>query len=128
LIEKWSKLAAGRVKIRPDLMPTSQAGEDFAKQAKMYYDAGADGICLRDGERRSPCITEWAVQTRLGRREMLDHLAQTAPSYYRRIPLKTLHGFATRYSYNNFGSVDPLLSDEHIDRMSNRVLKNSGAP
>ena len=109
LIEKWSKLAKGRVKIRPDLMPSEMAGEEFAKLAKMYYDAGADGICLRDGERRAPHITEWAVQSRLGHRDMLDYLATTAPSYYRRIPLKLLHGFATRYSYNNFGSIDPLL-------------------
>ena len=112
LIEKWSKLAHGRVKIRPDLMPGSQAGEDFVKQARIYYEAGADGICLRDAERRSPHLTEWGVQCRLGHREMFDYLEKAAPSYYRRVPLKTLNGFATRYSYNNFGSLDPLLVDE----------------
>ena len=112
LIEKWSELAAGRVKIHPDLMPASQAGEDFAKQARIYYEAGADGICLRDGERRSPHLTEWAVQCRLGHRDRLEYLERAAPSYYRRVPLKTLNGFATRYSYNNFGSLDPLLIDE----------------
>jgi hypothetical protein len=107
-IEKWSNMAQGRVRIWPDLMPSRQPGEKFAAQAKSYYEAGADGICLRDAERRAPSISEWAVERYLGHRDMLDHLIQEAPTYYRRVPLKYLMGFATRYSFNNFGAIDPL--------------------
>ncbi|MGQ9599677.1 MAG: family 10 glycosylhydrolase [Anaerolineae bacterium] len=107
-IRKWSELAQGRVHIWPDLMPSNQPGEKFAEQAKMYYDAGADGICLRDAERRAPCVSEWAVQCRLGHREMLDYLIEKAQTYHQRVPLKYLMGFATRYSFNNFGAIDLL--------------------
>lgn len=75
----------------------------------MYYEAGADGMCLRDAERRAPHLSEWAVQRHLGHRDMLDYLIQTAQSYYRRVPIKYLMGFATRYSFNNFGGLDPLV-------------------
>ena len=107
-IKKWSEMAGGRVHSWPDLMPSNQPGEKFAEQAKMYYEAGADGICLRDAERRAPSTSEWAVQRHLGHREILDYLAEQAPAYYRRVPLKYLMGFATRYSFNNFGAIDPL--------------------
>ena len=108
LIQKWSKLGQGRVHIWPDLMPAAQVGQDIARQASIYYQAGADGICLRDAERRAPRFSEWAVARHLGHRELLDRLIQEAPSYYRRVPIKHLMGFATRYSFNNFGGVDPL--------------------
>jgi hypothetical protein len=114
-IKKWSEMAGGKVHIWPDLMPSSQPGEKFAEQAKMYYEAGADGICLRDAERRAPSTTEWAVQRHLGHREMLDYLIEQAPAYYRRVPLKYLMSFATRYSFNNFGAIDSLAR-AHLDQ------------
>lgn len=107
-IKKWSELAQGRVHIWPDLMPSNQPGEKLAEQARRYYEAGADGICLRDAERRAPHLTEWAVARCLGHRELLNRLIEEAPGYYRRVPLRTLMGFAMRYSFNNFGGIDPL--------------------
>ena len=98
LIRKWSELAKGKVHIWPDLIPLSMPGEEFARLAKEYYEAGADGISLRDGEGRCKRVTEWAVQRLLGHRDMLDHFIEAAPSYYRRVPLKSLGGFSTRYS------------------------------
>lgn len=115
LIKKWSELSQGRVHIWPDLMPRTQPGEEFTRQAKMYYEAGADGLCLWDAERRTPRISEWAVQRRLGHRDMLDYLIEEAPSYWRRVPIKYLMGLATRYSFNNYNAVDPLLREEADD-------------
>ncbi len=109
LIKQWSQLSQGRVHIWPDLSPGQQLGEQFARQAQRYYDAGADGLCLWDAERRTPRISEWAVQSRLGHRDMLDTLIQQAPTYWRRVPIKYLMGLATRYSFNNYNAVDPLL-------------------
>ncbi len=40
---------------------------------------------------------------------MLDTLIQQAPTYWRRVPIKYLMGLATRYSFNNYNAVDPLL-------------------
>jgi hypothetical protein len=114
LIGRWSQLARGRVKIWPDLMPRHQPGEEFAKQAKIYYEAGADGFCLWDAERRAPRISEWAVECRLGHREMLDRFVEEAPSYWRRIPIKYLMGLATRYSFNSYDFVDPLVEDREL--------------
>jgi hypothetical protein len=102
LIARWRALDP-RVRIWPDLMPRTQPGEDFARLAQQAYAAGADGFILNDSERRAPHISEWAVESRLGHRELLDEFIAEAPGYYRRRLLKTLNGFATRYSYNNFG-------------------------
>jgi hypothetical protein len=102
LISHWRALSP-TVRIWPDLMPRSQPGEDFARLAQQAYAAGADGFILNDSERRAPHISEWAVESRLGHRELLDDFIAEAPAYYRRRLIKTLGGFATRYSYNNFG-------------------------
>lgn len=102
LIARWRALDP-RVRIWPDLMPRTQPGEDFARLAQQAYAAGADGFILNDSERRAPHISEWAVESRLGHRELLDEFIAEAPGYYRRRLLQTLNGFATRYSYNNFG-------------------------
>lgn len=106
LVRRLSALSQGRVHIWPDLMPRAQPGEEFAKLARRYYDAGADGLCFNDGERRTPRLSEWAVERSLGHRELLDVLEREAPSYYRAVPIKYLMGFNTRYSFNNFGG-DP---------------------
>jgi hypothetical protein len=91
------------LRIWPDLMPRVQPGEAFVRLADKYYAAGADGFCLNDAERRAPRLSEWAVQRRLGHREQFDQLIAEAGGYYRRVELKTLMGYATRYSFNNFG-------------------------
>src|SRR5690606_9343367 len=103
LLRHWRALSP-TVRIWPDLMPRSQPGEAFALQAKQAYAAGADGFFLNDSDRRSPHISEWAVERMLGHRELLDELIAEAPGYYRHHLIKTLMGFATRYSFNNFGA------------------------
>lgn len=103
LIRRWRSLSPS-VRIWPDLMPRTQPGEDFARLAQKAYAAGADGFILNDSERRSPHISEWAVERLLGHRELLDEFIEEAPRYYNRRLIKTLQGFATRYSFNNFGA------------------------
>lgn len=107
LIKKWIDLSEGReVHIWPDLHPRHMPGEEFAKMAKKYYEAGANGFCFNDGERRSTYISEWAIESRLGHIDLLDKLEELGPTYYNRVPIKTMNGYVTRYSYNNFGDTD----------------------
>ena len=103
LIAHWRSLSP-TVRIWPDLMPRAQPGEAFAQLAKQAYAAGADGFILNDSERRAPHISEWAVEQLLGHREALDMLIGEAPGYYRRRLIKNLMGYATKYSFNNFGA------------------------
>lgn len=116
-IERWRELAQGRVRIWPDLTPalgprsTPDPGANFARQAQVYYQAGADGLCIWGAERQAPCVSEWSVLCRLGHRELLDYLAQEAPSNWRRVPLKQLMGLSLRYSFNNYDFPDPLIEE-----------------
>ena len=101
LLRKWRELAGDRVHIWPDLMPRTQPGEMYAKLAQEYYEAGADGFCIWDGERRPPHISEWAAVQRLGHRDLLDWIRQEAPSWYRRVPMKRLMGFSVKESFHD---------------------------
>jgi Glycosyl hydrolase-like 10 len=101
LLQKWRGLAGDRVHLWPDLMPRTQLPENYARLAGKYYEAGADGLCLWDGERRPAHISEWAAVQQLGHKDLLGRLARQAPSYYRRIPLKYLAGFSVQESFHD---------------------------
>ena len=100
-IRSWRKLGGEALHIWPDLMPRNQPGEDFARLAGQYYDAGADGFCFWDGERRRAHISEWAAVQQLGHRHRLDRIIETAPGHYKRIPLKYLGGFSAEHSFHD---------------------------
>src|SRR5262249_4965714 len=101
LLRKWRDLAGDRVHLWPDLMPRQQPAEAYAKLAKKYYDAGADGFCLWDGDGRPGHVSEWAAICQLGHRDRLPQLIAEAPSYYRRIPLKRLGGLSVKDSFHD---------------------------
>lgn len=103
MLKGLRSLAGDGVHIWPDVMPRCQPPDEFVRTARRHYDAGADGLCFNDGERRVPRLSEWAIQRQLGHRDELDRLEEEAKSYYRREQLKTLWGYSTRYSFNNFG-------------------------
>lgn len=116
-IKEWSELGQGRVHIWPDLTPAlgPRSGADpavrYCGQAQIYYEAGADGFCLWGAEREASHVSEWAVQCRLGHREMLEHLIEQAPTYWQRVPLRQLMGLSLRYSFNNYDFPDPLIDE-----------------
>jgi hypothetical protein len=56
--KKWRKRGGDRIKIWPDIMPRAQTAASYAKNAKKYFQAGADGLCFWDGERRTASISE----------------------------------------------------------------------
>ena len=89
------------VMIYPDMFPRTQMGDYYARLARKLYAAGADGYILRDGERRLPRASEWAVFRHLGHREMLDYLEREAPGYFRTVPIMRLNGMMVKYSYND---------------------------
>ncbi len=97
----WRKLAGPKVHIWADLMPRMQPGAEFAKLARKYYDAGADGLCFWDGERRPPHSSEWTVMSRLGHRDQLEFLEREAPSFYRFYQLDKLWGFNAQLSFKD---------------------------
>jgi hypothetical protein len=101
LIKKWRKIAGSSVHIWPDLMPRAQSAASYARTAKKYYDAGADGLCLWDGERRTARISEWAAVQKLGHKDMLNTIIEQGPSYYRAVELKYLGGFDVKWSFKD---------------------------
>jgi len=101
LLKKWRKIGGDKIHIWPDVMPRSQSAASYARTAKKYYEAGADGLCFWDGERRTARISEWAVVQRLGHVDMLDTIAQKGPGYYRAVKLRTLGGFDVKWSFKD---------------------------
>ena len=101
LLKKWKSLGGNRIQIWPDVMPRSQTAASYAKNAKRYYQAGADGLCFWDGERRTARISEWAAVQRLGHVDKLDHIKNQGPSYYRAVALKYLGGFDVKWSFKD---------------------------
>jgi hypothetical protein len=101
LLKKWREIGGDRVQIWPDLMPRAQTAASYARTAKNYYEAGADGLCLWDGERRTARISEWAAVRRLGHVEQLDELVEEGPSYCRWTRLKYLGGFDVKWSFKD---------------------------
>jgi hypothetical protein len=101
LLKKWRDLGGKRIHIWPDVMPRSQTAASYAKTAKKYYQAGADGLCFWDGERRMARISEWAAAKRLGHTKQLDYLIKAGPSYYRAVALKYLGGFDVKWSFKD---------------------------
>lgn len=101
LIKKWRKIGGDSVHLWPDLMPRAQSAASYARLAKSYYEAGADGLCLWDGERRTARISEWAAVQRLGHVKLLDRIIEKGPSYYRAVPLKYLGGFDVKWSFKD---------------------------
>lgn len=97
----WRKLAGDDVHIWPDLMPRDQPAESYAALAEKYYDAGADGVTIWDGERRTKRISEWAAVRCLGHRELLPRLKEKGPSFYRRVKLEKLGGFSAAESFHD---------------------------
>ncbi len=100
-IEQWKEVGGDRLHIWPDMMPRNQPGEDFVRLAQNYYDRGADGFSLWDGDRRPAHASEWAVLRQLGHREELDYLSTACPDYHRRIKLKYLNGFSVHHSFHD---------------------------
>jgi len=101
LLRKWRAIGGDRVHLWPDLMPRNQRAEDYARLARKYYDAGADGFSVWDGERRPARLTEFSAIQRLGHREHIERIIEEGPSWYRRVWLKTLSGFSITESFRD---------------------------
>ena len=101
MLRRWRSIAGDKVHLWPDLMPRTQPAESYAKLAKKYRDAGADGFCVWDGERRAPRASEFAAVGQLGHLDGLDRLAGEARTYYRRVPMKYLAGLSVRESFSD---------------------------
>jgi hypothetical protein len=101
LLKKWRRLGGDKIHLWPDVMPRAQSAASYARTAKKYYEAGADGLCFWDGERRTARISEWAAAQRLGHVDMLDTIEREGPEYYRAVKLKTLGGFDVKWSFKD---------------------------
>jgi len=101
LLKKWRSIGGLGVHLWPDLMPRAQSAASYARAAKKYYEAGADGLCLWDGERRTARISEWAAVQRLGHAGQLNRIMEEGPFYYRARGLKYLAGFDVKWSFKD---------------------------
>jgi len=99
LLRNWRQIGGPGVHLWPDLMPRTQMPHDYARLMKKYYDAGADGYCVWDGERRQQRISEWAGVQRLGHKNLLDRIIAEGPSYHRKVYLKYLAGLSVEKSF-----------------------------
>jgi hypothetical protein len=101
LIKKWRRLGGDKLHIWPDVMPRRQSAASYARNARKYYKAGADGLCFWDGERRTARISEWAAVRKLGHEKLLDTIIKQGPSYYRAVDLKYIGGFDVKWSFKD---------------------------
>jgi hypothetical protein len=101
MLRKWRDLAGDNVHIWPDLMPRTQPAEVYAQLVKDYYEAGADGFSIWDGERRPQRLSEWAAVRLLGHKDLLPRIIEEGPGWYRRVPLAVLDGFSAQESYHD---------------------------
>ncbi|MHC4214096.1 MAG: family 10 glycosylhydrolase [Planctomycetota bacterium] len=101
LLKKWRKLGGDGIHIWPDLMPRRQTAASYARTAQKYYQAGADGLCVWDAERRTARFSEWAAVQKLGHKNLLDTIIKQGPSYYRAVDLKYIGGFDVKWSFKD---------------------------
>lgn len=100
-LKHWKEYSKGRVKIYFSLMPRTMPGENYAERAQELYEAGADGFCIWDCERRIPRISEWNVVKHLGHKRMLGTLKDRAPSYFAAHKIKMHKGLNVNFSYTD---------------------------
>jgi hypothetical protein len=101
MLKKWRSIGGDRIHLWPDVMPRAQTAASYARTAKAYYEAGADGLAFWDGERRTARISEWAAVQRLGHVDQLDRIMAEGPSYFRAVDLKTIGGFDVKWSFKD---------------------------
>jgi len=95
LVKKWRQIGGEDFKIIFRL----NSDEHFAQEAKMHYEAGADGLSIWDSERQHAKIGRWTQIQKLGHIKQLDLLIKESKYYYRRVRLKILDGLSTKFSY-----------------------------
>lgn len=100
-LTRWRELGGSRAHLWPDLMPRGLTPGGYVQLARKYREAGADGFCLWDGERRHPRLSEWAAVQRLGHDEEWDEMARSERAFYRTVPLKSLGGFSAEDSFRD---------------------------
>jgi hypothetical protein len=100
-LKHWKELSGAKVKVYYSLMPRTQPGEEYAKLARSLYEAGADGFCVWDCERRVQRASEWNVLKNLGHRDLLDYFEENGPDYYRTNRISLMRGLNVLYSYKD---------------------------
>ncbi len=101
MIRRWRELGGRDLHIWPDLQPRVMPGEMSVPMAREFYEAGADGLALWDGERRPPHASHWAIMRHLGHRDDLETLEKLASGLHRRVPLQKLAGYSVPFSYKD---------------------------
>ena len=74
-LDYFTRLCQGSdVALYVDLLPRRMEPSAYVQEAKRFYDAGADGICLWDTNGRDPYWKEWGIARQLGHRDDLDRI------------------------------------------------------
>ncbi|MBT3343486.1 MAG: hypothetical protein HN712_28875 [Gemmatimonadetes bacterium] len=93
-LKPYIELARGtKTQVYADLYPRRQSGNSMRIRAKACYDAGVDGLCFWDCQKRSLRLSGWAMHRQLGHRDELGQMKPYAERLFRVVPLKCLDGF-----------------------------------
>ena len=93
-LRTYVELARGTTtEIHADLYPRGQSGDSMRIRAIACYDAGVDGLCFWDCQKRTQRLSVWAMHRQLGHRDELAGMKPFADSLFRREPLITLDGY-----------------------------------
>ncbi len=101
VLRKWRGIGGDAVRIWPDLSKTAGLPEECARLAEKYYEAGADGLSLWGGERRTARVSEWAAVRLLGHRNLLGRIARDGPDWYSVHTMKYLAGLSVKHSFRD---------------------------
>jgi hypothetical protein len=99
-LRPYVELAQERTtEVYADLYPRRQSADSMRVRAMACYEAGVDGLCFWDCQKRTQRLSGWAMHRLLGQREELAQMKPFADTLFRREPLVTLDGFEIQNEY-----------------------------
>lgn len=92
-LRPYVELVAGTgTQVYADLYPRRQSADSMRIRALACYDAGVDGLCFWDCQKRALRLSGWAMHRQLGHKQSLREMKPFAEGLFRIVPLKTLDG------------------------------------
>ena len=93
-LRPYVELARGTTtQVHADLCPRRQSADSMRVRAMACDEAGVDGLCFWDCQKRAQRLSGWAMHRMLGHQDELGQMKRFADSLFRREPLITLDGF-----------------------------------
>jgi hypothetical protein len=93
------------VRVYADVYPRRFPPERILERGLSYYRAGVDGLCFWDTYARLWRKSEWAMIRLMGHRNELGTWREHARSFWRKVPVRSIHGISLdrRYGVQTHG-------------------------